>query len=434
MSFINRMRAEWNQRAKQDAHFYVAFAKEQQDEASFRASAAETMPALEQEFRRLTEADPARRKALEIGCGPGRLMAPMAEHFGEVHGVDVSDEMLALARKRLANVPGARFHLVSGDNLAPIGDAAIDFVYSYTVFQHIPSREAVLNYLREAHRVLKPRGILRCQIRGTPPTPLEIKYSGDTWTGCYFTADEMAKFARAEKFPLLEITGIGTQYMWTTFQKVAANEATRDPLAAVLKGVTNANRGGTSVPRRGREAAVSLWIADMPGNADLASFPVYFNGIQQMGCYLSPMDADGACQLNARLPEGLAVGPAKVQLGYSGQPFGTAHEITVTPDPEVTPKILKIADAKDLTLRDRVSSGGLKIEIEGVREPERAVFFVNGKPPETLEPEPRDPITDTYEFSVVFPRKTPLGSAKIEIEIDGRPFHEFDIDVTGTWD
>lgn len=434
MSFIDRMRAEWNQRAKQDAHFYVAFAKEQQDEAAFRASAAETMPALVQDFPRMAETDPARRKALEIGCGPGRLLAPMTEHFGEVHGVDVSDEMLALARKRLADAPGARFHLVSGDNLAPVEDNSIDFVYSYTVFQHIPSRDAVMNYLREAHRVLKPGGILRCQIRGTPPTPLEIKYSGDTWTGCYFSAEEMAEFARAQRFPLVEITGIGTQYMWTTFQKTTANAAKRDVLGVMLKGVTNASNGSKSAPQRGREAAVSLWIANFPDDGDLGSFPVYFNGAPQMGCYLSPIDADGACQLNVRLPEGLALGTAKVQLGYAGKPFGASHEIEVTAEPDAAPKILKITDAKDLTLRDHVTSGGLKIEIEGVRHPERTVFFVNGKPPETLEPEPRDPITDTYEFSVVFPRKTPLGTAKIEIEIDGRPFTKFDIGVTGTWD
>lgn len=434
MSIIDRMRAEWNQRAKEDAHFYVAFAKEQQDEAAFRASAAETMPALIQEFRRLAETDPARRKALEIGCGPGRLLAPMAEHFGEVHGVDVSDEMLALARTRLANVPGARFHLVSGDNLAPVADSSIDYVYSYTVFQHIPSRDAVLNYLREAHRVLKPGGVLRCQIRGIPPTPLELKYSSNTWLGCFFSAEEMAEFARAERFPLVEISGIGTQYMWTTFQKLVGNFVTRDPRATVLKGVTNANTGSASAPQRGRDAALSLWISSLPGDGDLAAFPVYFNGIPEMGCYLSPVDADGACQLNVRLPEGLTAGPVKVQLGYKGQVFGAAHEIEVTPEPEAAPKILKITDAKDLTLYDHVTSGGLKITMEGVRQPDLAVFRVNGQPPETLEPEPRDPITDTYEFSVVFPRNTKLGTAQITVELDGSPFTAFEIPISGTWD
>ncbi len=153
MSFIDRMRAEWYQRAQQDAHFYVAFARQQQDEASFRASAAETMPALVQEFPRLAETDPARRKALEIGCGPGRLMAPMTEFFGEVHGVDISPEMIELARTRPAHLPGARLHVVSGADLAPLEDNTFDYVYSYTVFQHIPSRDAVMSYLREEHRV-----------------------------------------------------------------------------------------------------------------------------------------------------------------------------------------------------------------------------------------------------------------------------------------
>ena len=91
-----RMRREWNERAEEDAHFYVAFGRREQADDEFFETAREVVLGLEMELRRLP-ANANRRawRALEIGCGPGRLMRPMSRHFGEIHGVDVSDEMIA---------------------------------------------------------------------------------------------------------------------------------------------------------------------------------------------------------------------------------------------------------------------------------------------------------------------------------------------------
>ena len=107
-------------------------------------------------------------RALEIGCGPGRLMKPLSRHFGEIHGVDVSDEMIRLARERLADIPHAHVHATNGASLAQFADESFDFVYSYAVFQHIPSRDVVLEYMREIRRVLKPGGFFRGQFNGLP--------------------------------------------------------------------------------------------------------------------------------------------------------------------------------------------------------------------------------------------------------------------------
>ena len=75
-------------------------------------------------------------------------------------------------------------------------DEKFDFVYSYAVFQHIPSREVVFNYLREARRVLKTGGILRCQINGLPPHAKQY----DTWSGVRIAPeDEIAQFARDQR-------------------------------------------------------------------------------------------------------------------------------------------------------------------------------------------------------------------------------------------
>src|SRR6187402_1976460 len=91
-----RMQRDWNERAREDAHFYVAFGRREQDDDEFFATGEEVVKGLEWELRRFAAGANRRAwRALEIGCGPGRLMKPMSRHFGEIHGVDVSDEMIA---------------------------------------------------------------------------------------------------------------------------------------------------------------------------------------------------------------------------------------------------------------------------------------------------------------------------------------------------
>jgi len=148
------MRADWNERAAEDAYYYVAFGRREQEDEEFFATAGDVIRNLTGELKRLR----AREAALEIGCGPGRLMRPMSRFFGEVHGIDVSDEMIRLARERLRDVTNAYPRHGSGSDLSMYPDGRFDFVYSYAVFQHIPSRDVVMNYLREARRVLKPGG------------------------------------------------------------------------------------------------------------------------------------------------------------------------------------------------------------------------------------------------------------------------------------
>src|SRR3984885_9130057 len=98
-----RMRDDWNARAREDAGFYVAFGRRDQDEAEFYATATEMVTSLEVELRRVPLAQRHGWRALEIGCGPGRLMRPMSRHFVEIDGVDVSDEMIGIAKQRLSD-------------------------------------------------------------------------------------------------------------------------------------------------------------------------------------------------------------------------------------------------------------------------------------------------------------------------------------------
>ncbi len=120
-SVSERMRADWNQRAREDAHYYVAFGGRDQDEEGFEATATGVLPSLEFELKRFPKnANRRAWRALEIGCGPGRLMKPLSRHFGEIHGVDVSDEMIRLARERLSGVPHAHVHATNGASLPAV--------------------------------------------------------------------------------------------------------------------------------------------------------------------------------------------------------------------------------------------------------------------------------------------------------------------------
>ncbi|MBZ5581693.1 MAG: class I SAM-dependent methyltransferase [Acidobacteriia bacterium] len=430
MSLLEQMREDWNRRAREDANFYVAFARRRQDDRDFLASAAEVVGILEQEFVRLPPAPAAGRRALEIGCGPGRLMLPMSRHFGEIHGIDISGEMIAMARERLRDVTQARLHLTGGADLAMLAADYFDFAYSYTVFQHIPDPEIVWNYLREARRVLRPGGVLCCQLRGAPPLRSETEREASTWTGCYFSGEQMATFARDNELHLVSLTGLDTQYMWTTWLKPANHRPPRPAMA--LKAVTAANSGETRVPARGRDAVVALWIDGLPAGAHLGNLEVSFGGARTRGCYLSPVSVTGACQMNVRLPGNTPPGAVAVQLCDEGIAAVPAPcSIEVLPPPPRDPKVLSVSDGVNIASCFRIEMGGAKVTIEDVERPEEVSFTVAGRPAEFLQFERKDPVASIYEFAFHLSHKTRLGIQPLVVEVSGRRLPPLQVEIAG---
>src|SRR5450759_1298683 len=122
--------------------------------------------------------------------------------------------MVLLARERLRAIPHANAHATNGSSLNTFADDSFDFAYSYAVFQHIPSREVVLEYMREIRRVLKPGGIFRGQFNGIPPSQ-----APNTWAGVSFSPDDIRAFTRENGLQLLALDGAHTQYLWTTWRK-----------------------------------------------------------------------------------------------------------------------------------------------------------------------------------------------------------------------
>ena len=103
--------------------------------------------------------DPATLTALEIGYGGGRLLNAAASFFGRVIGIDVHDEQEAVAAL-LASCGRENVELVRTDGRTiPVSDESVDVVYSFIVFQHLPSVDAFERYLSETNRVLRYGGV-----------------------------------------------------------------------------------------------------------------------------------------------------------------------------------------------------------------------------------------------------------------------------------
>ena len=407
MTIIERMRRDWDQRAREDAYFYAGFARRKQSDSDFFSSAPDTILTIEAELARLPPS--TSRRGLEIGCGPGRLMGSMSRNFSEIHGVDISAEMAALARENLKDIPNAQVHVTADSSLSMFDADYFDFIYSYIVFQHIPDREVVLHYLEEARRVLKPGGILCCQLRGTPPMKTELEREPETWTGCHFSADEMMAFSSEHAFPLVAVWGLETQYMWTVWRK-PSNDAPLDFSRSTVKDVTVSSAVGRNVPQRGRDACISLWIDGLPENASLSDLEIAIGENRVKGCYLSPVGETGGAQLNARLPSGTPLGEVPVAL------FGDTHPINVVPI-ELPPTIVDVTDAIHIGSKYRIETGGLKVTIEGIEKPGEVSFHLKGREAEIVQIEYKDPVTLKYEFSFYLPHRTPRGRLTMTIRI-----------------
>jgi ubiquinone/menaquinone biosynthesis C-methylase UbiE len=108
----------------------------------------------------MVELEPFREnsaKALDFGCGVGRLTRALLDYYEEVHGVDVSANMVEKAKKY---TPQCNFHLNESSNLSLFPDVMFDLVYSNRVLQHLPSSSMIGNYIREFFRVAVPGGLV----------------------------------------------------------------------------------------------------------------------------------------------------------------------------------------------------------------------------------------------------------------------------------
>ncbi len=217
---LRRMQQDWDRRAMEQAEQSVYSRDSVFDVEDFAASGQANYDQLVRPYLPiLLEGRPASScRAVEIGCGLGRMTRAFAAQFAEVHGVDISPAMIEKARHRLGDIQNVRLHVGSGDSLAPLPDAAFDLVFSYIVFQHIPSKPAIENYVYEAGRVLRPRGVFKFQLNGDQ-SPAYLTHERDSWLGETFSLQEAETMLVRYGFSLVAAEGIGTQYFVLTARK-----------------------------------------------------------------------------------------------------------------------------------------------------------------------------------------------------------------------
>ena len=215
---LEKMRSDWDQRARENARYFVNTAHDDWSDEEFFVSGERTVAEeiLTDTINICQGQEPGRMRVLEIGCGAGRVTRALARLFGEVHGVDVSGEMVRLAREALRDQPNAFLYQNNGTDLTVVPDLQFDFAFSCIVFQHIPSREIIENYVREVHRLLRPGALFKFQVQGDSNVN-----SGpdDTWLGAPFSDGQAVDMAFRCGFEPRYRHGAGGQYFWLWFFK-----------------------------------------------------------------------------------------------------------------------------------------------------------------------------------------------------------------------
>jgi len=232
----DRLREVWDQRARLDAQYYIKSDLDDQSRESFLDSGL-------QDVERFVDPWvgqlPATRRALDVGCGVGRLTRAMAGRFDQVVGVDISSAMIKGAWELEPAAPSnVAFEKVCGDGLLPFDDHSFDFVFSYIVFQHLPRLEMVERYLAEFGRILVPGGIARVQLNthrrslaervkigfvGSEKVPLfhrklKVRLDPHSFMGVVLSEGQCRGVAQSAGLDLLGLGPLGEQYTWVTLR------------------------------------------------------------------------------------------------------------------------------------------------------------------------------------------------------------------------
>ena len=113
---------------------------------------------------------------------------------GKVYGLDMTDEMLSLARENQQKAGATNVEFLKGTIEAiPLPDRSVDVIISNCVINLSTDKDAVL---REAFRVLKPGGRLAVSdviVRGH--VPADVRRSMELWVGCIAGALEEGEYA-----------------------------------------------------------------------------------------------------------------------------------------------------------------------------------------------------------------------------------------------
>lgn len=136
----------WEQWGKKDPYFGVLTEEQYRSDqltedakASFFDSGRVHINEVLENCRTTLDAKFDPKRALDFGCGTGRLVVPLASIVNEVVGVDVSPSMLAEAKSNCTKRSLNNVHFVKSDDSLSALEGGFDFIHSFIVFQHIPT-------------------------------------------------------------------------------------------------------------------------------------------------------------------------------------------------------------------------------------------------------------------------------------------------------
>jgi ubiquinone/menaquinone biosynthesis C-methylase UbiE len=364
-----QMKRDWNERARDDAKWFINSLRRGQTEEEFDNSGrVEADLLVKAELPILVgDRDPGSLRVLEIGCGIGRLTKHLAGIFGEVHGTDVSSEMILQGRERLRSHHNIHLHETNGSDFAGFPDEHFDFIISAYVFQHVPSKEIILSNIREAYRLLKPGCIFKFIVRSVMNEEL-MRMPKDTWLGASLSEKEIRQLAHEQGARLIGLNGAGTQYCWILLHKPRREvrrelREPRQPPSIIHIGRSDDMRIN-EIPSRGERACVGLIFSGLDRDEiDTNNLIVKLRDKDIQPCYAGVL-GDGSTtnlQVNFRIPEDDPGGDASVRLQMIGGEASEAVTINILPPQPLPPKIHYITNAIDDGLD--VYTGGPKSRI-----------------------------------------------------------------------
>jgi SAM-dependent methyltransferase len=157
----------WDERARENALYFVdnEIGYDDPDTDAFWSRGEQVVERMLGMVELTVGAD---QTVLDIGCGVGRLTRALASRAGRVYGLDVSREMLELAKRHNPELENVEWLHGDGAGLTVLSDSSVDGCFSHVVFQHIPDPEITLSYVREMGRVLRPGGWALFQVSSDP--------------------------------------------------------------------------------------------------------------------------------------------------------------------------------------------------------------------------------------------------------------------------
>jgi SAM-dependent methyltransferase len=164
---------------------------------------------------------------LDLGSGGGidvLLSAKRVGPTGKAYGLDMTDEMLALARQNQQRAGATNVEFLKGEiESIPLPDQSVDVVISNCVINLSTDKDRVL---REAFRVLKPGGrfaVSDVVVRG--PVPDDIRRNVELWVGC--VAGALQETDYRAKLEAAGFTGVSLE-PWRVYEMKDARQFLTD--------------------------------------------------------------------------------------------------------------------------------------------------------------------------------------------------------------